>query len=304
MAGRKRRRRRSFNVPHVAGDGDAVVPAAQLPTGHRHRQLLRAGVLAVAFAVAVGVGPWMWRPAARPAPLRAAIIDELGVTDPNPQLIEASRGTLAQAGYKVDVYEGDQVTVDLFRDLPSRGYQLVIVRGHSAGETSKVDPVTHVTTQTPLVSLFTSELYSTRDYVDDQRSLRLDVVQISHSYPEGAFGNGVHVANPPNTSYFGITPSFMELSARGRFKGTTVLLMGCDAVGSEGMARALIEKGAGVVAGWDGQVSVGHTDEALSHVLQHVIVEGLAPRDAVIATMKEIGPDPAFGSKFVAYPAG
>lgn len=242
------------------------------------------------------------RPAGGPAPLRAAIIDELGLTDPNPALIEESRETLVQAGYAVDVYPNDKVTVDLFRDLPKRGYQLVIIRGHSSGENSKVDPKTNAVTREPLVSLFTAELYSTERYVEDQRSRRLDIVQIARSYPEGAFGEGVRVANPPNDRYFGITPAFMEESARGRFRGTTVLLMGCDAVNSDGMAAALIRKGAGVVAGWDGPVSAGHTDAALAHVLRHFVVEGLAPAEAVAATTKDIGPDPSFGANFIAYP--
>jgi hypothetical protein len=298
MSGRKRRKRRNFDAPRIAEDG--ATASGRRSSGRRRWIAVTAVVLAI--AVAAGAAFWTLRPKGGPAPLRAAIIDELGLTDPNPSLIEKSQKMLVQAGYAVDLYPSDQVTVDLFRDLPKRGYKLVIVRGHSAGENSKVDPTTHAVTQEPLVSLFTSEPYSTERHVEDQRSRRLDVVQIGHRYPEGAFGNGVQVANPPNDRYFGITPAFMEDSAQGRFKGTTVLLMGCDAVNSDGMAAALIKKGAGVVAGWDGPVSVGHTDEALGHVLQHFVVDGLAPGDAVAATMTDIGPDPAFGAKFIAYP--
>jgi hypothetical protein len=254
-------------------------------------------------AAAAGAGFSVLRPEQGPAQRRAAIIDELGITDPNPTLIARTRDTLAQAGYAVDVYPNEQVTVDLYRDLPGRGYQVVIIRGHSSGEQAAVDPKTGAATQEPLVSLFTSEPYSKDRHVDDQRARRLNVVQIAHSYPEGAFGDA-RVSNPPNDRYFGITPLFMEHSARGRFKNTTVLLMGCDAANSDGMAAALIRKGAGVVAGWDGPVSVGHTDAALEHVLNHVFVDGLAPRDAVAATMTDIGPDPSFGAKLVAYPKG
>jgi hypothetical protein len=112
----------------------------------------------------------------------------------------------------------------------------------------------------------------------------------------------VQVADPPADRYFGITPAFMETGAQGRFNRTTILLMGCDAVNSDGMAAALIRKGAGAVAGWDGPVTVDHTDDALAHVLQHLIVDGHALSDAVAATMSDIGPDPAFGAKFIAYP--
>ena len=294
------RRKRRYVKPSPSSIG---IEAPRGASPRRRAVLIAAAALAVVALLAGGMAAFVLVDAGGgPARPRAAIIDELGVTDPNPTLLEQSRQSLVDAGYAVDMYPNDQVTVDLFRRLPERGYRLVIIRGHSAGENSRTDPNTHAVVQEPLISLFTSEPYSRERYVDDQRALRLDIVQIGHSYVEGQFGAGVQVANPPNDRYFGITPAFMENSAKGKFRGTTVLLMGCDAANTDGMASALIKKGAGVVAGWDGPVSVEHTDAALAHVLQHLLSGKLDPGAAVAATMADIGPDPSFGAKFIAYP--
>ena len=39
---------------------------------------------------------------------------------------------LRDAGYSVSYYQGEQVTVDFYRELAARNYDLVILRVHSA----------------------------------------------------------------------------------------------------------------------------------------------------------------------------
>ena len=69
---------------------------------------------------------------------RAVILDQLSLTQPNPDFISQVRGTLAAAGYTVEYIAGEDVTVDIYRSLPDRGYDLVILRVH-AGITTEVN---------------------------------------------------------------------------------------------------------------------------------------------------------------------
>lgn len=287
-----RRKRRYFRAPR--GDADRVAPRRDRRTSRR-RWWLAVAVIVPVVVLAAMVAFLNLRAGGAPDLPRAAIIDQLELTDPNPSLIEKARQTLVDAGYAVDYFPSERVTVDLYRRLPARGYKLMIVRSHSWGEQERRDPGTGGFFRVPLISLFTSEPYATDRYIDDQRERRLDAVGITRRQADGTLGIG-------DDRYFGITPAFIEREALGRFAGTIVLLMGCDGLNTDGMAQALLKKGAQSVAGWDGQVTPGHTDDALARLLQHLVTDRLDLHEAVARTMSEIGPDPAYGAKLVAYP--
>ena len=72
---------------------------------------------------------------------RAVIVDQLSLTQPNPEFISDARGTLAAAGYTVEYIPGEDVTVDIYRSLPDRDYDLVLLRVH-AGITTEVNEAT------------------------------------------------------------------------------------------------------------------------------------------------------------------
>ena len=61
---------------------------------------------------------------------RAVIVDGIGFTRPNPSFIQGVMEILEDAGLKVDVYVGEDVTIDLLRRIG--GYGLLILRLHSA----------------------------------------------------------------------------------------------------------------------------------------------------------------------------
>ena len=54
---------------------------------------------------------------------KAAIVDQLSLTYPNQTFIETATNTLKQAGYSVDYYPGEKVTVEFYRNLPTHGYE-------------------------------------------------------------------------------------------------------------------------------------------------------------------------------------
>jgi hypothetical protein len=97
--------------------------------------------------------------------LRAAILDQLSLYLPNQTFIENTTSILTNAGFHVDYYPGNEITVDFFRRLPSLGYRLIIMRVHS-GLMFKENKITKN------VTFFTSETYSTSKYVMEQRVIK------------------------------------------------------------------------------------------------------------------------------------
>ncbi len=209
----------------------------------------------------------------------AAIVDQLSLTQPNPTFADRATELLQRAGYRVDYFPGEQVTVDFYRNLPSFGYDLIVLRVH-AGITTEVGQITGKKTQTEYVSLFTSEPYSKTKYPEEQ---------IGRLGASRYYGGG--------EEYFGIAPGFIEKSMRGRFDKTLIVMMGCDGLRSQRTARAFLDKGASAFVSWSKPVSASHTDAATERLLEHLLIEGLTVPDAVAQTRAEVGPDPSYGAE-------
>jgi len=210
--------------------------------------------------------------------LKAAIIDQLSLTFPNQTFIETATNTLKQAGYTVDYYPGEKVTVEFYKNLPTHGYKIIILRVHSAiGKEGE-----------PPVSLFTSELYDKTRYVYEQLTDQLTGVYYNVSGEEQI--------------YFGILPNFVWSSMNGRFQNSIIIMMGCHGLTYTGMAKEFVEKGAKVYISWSVSVSASHTDLATTHLLQHFLIEKLTLKHSVQETFKEVGFDPTYGSLLIYYP--
>ena len=210
---------------------------------------------------------------------QAAIVDQLSLTQPNPAFVDAATKILEEAGYAVDYHPGEEVTVEFYRSFPAQPYDLIIYRVHSALGREDGEPADWVT-------LFTSDPYHESWYVDEQKTRRLSKVSY---YEDG----------PP---YFGIMPQFVRSSMKGNLQGSTVVLMGCDGLATETIAKALVDKGAKAVVSWNGLVTGDHTDAAAEQLLRHLATDGLPLAEAVNKTAAEIGPDPTYGSTLRLYP--
>jgi hypothetical protein len=217
--------------------------------------------------------------------LRAAIVDQLSLYLPNQAFIENSTSILENAGFDVDYYSGNEVTVDFFRRLPSLGYKLIIMRVHS-GLMFKEDKITKN------VTFFTSEPYSTTKYVMEQ--LRDEVVPAIVSFTP------TFMEDEP--VYFAITPEFVRSSMEGRFENTVIVMMGCNGLTYTPMAEALIQRGALVYIGWNLPVSIDYVDNATLHLLNGLISERKTILDAVMDTRREVGTDPTYDAELVFYP--
>ena len=53
------------------------------------------------------------------AETKAAIVDQLYSLQPNPIFVDGMVEELEAGGFEVDIYQGDEVTVDLYRKLPT-----------------------------------------------------------------------------------------------------------------------------------------------------------------------------------------
>lgn len=217
-----------------------------------------------------------------PQPPRAVIVDQLSLTAPNPDFIERATEMLEAAGYAVDYVPGEEVTVDYYRSLPKRDYELVLLRTHASRRLADGE-------LTDDSSLFTSEGYSPRRHVQDQRDGRLSISRFD-------------VGDHEDDAYFGIPADFITSSMDGSFTGATVVLMGCDVLRGERLAGAFVEKGAGAVVGWDGPVSASHTDAATLNLLEHLLNGAVTVQQATEAAMAEVGPDPFYESGLLSYP--
>jgi len=220
-------------------------------------------------------------PDAVPAePRRAAVIDQLYTLQPNPAFIEKVTGQLEDCGFAVDLYQGDEVTVDLYRRLSGLGYRLIIFRAHSGLLSGDGDVVRKT-------SLFTNEEYSERKHVAAQLADQLAKARIDQRFPY----------------VFSIREEFVTEGMEGRFDGTVIVMMGCSCLRLEDLAGAFVFRGASSYLGWHATVELGYVDRATPYLLRQLCGEGATIKSAVADTMAAVGPDPTYGARLKYYPA-
>ncbi|UCH86347.1 MAG: hypothetical protein JSU97_07385 [Dehalococcoidia bacterium] len=217
---------------------------------------------------------------------RAVIVDQLSLSQPNPDFAASATDILEQADYAVDYFSGEQVTVDFYRNLPTHDYDLIILRVHS-GIAEETDITTGETTQREYVSLFTGEPYRRDKYPNE---------------PRGRLGKATYYEGAP--PLFGIGPEFITHSMEGSFDKALIVLMGCDGLRSQRTAQAFLDKGASAFVSWTRSVSASHTDAATERLLEKLLVEELPVGDAVAQTAAEVGPDPSYGAELRMLPEG
>ena len=210
---------------------------------------------------------------------RAAIIDQLYNLQPNEAFIEQTTRYLEDYGFEVDLYQGDAVTVDLYRELPTYGYKLILFRVHSG--LLGVDP--KVTNRT---WLFTAEPYSKTKHLTEQLT---DQVTYAKPYDDTPW-------------IFAISAKFIAESMKGQLSNTAIIMMGCDCLHFEDLAQAFIQKGASTYIAWDVSVLLDYVDDATITLVEKLCSEELTIGAAVAQTMDEKGPDPDYGAVLNYYP--
>lgn len=204
--------------------------------------------------------------------LRAAIVDGLALTRPNPSFTSRVKETLEGAGLSVDIYEGEDVTIDLLRGIG--GYGLLILRLHSA-----------VDEKYGFLYLFSAERFNKT----------LCEIKFGEEYSKGIIREGKTFENE---SYFALMADFLGYMNWGGLDGSIIILMGCSgASSSHAINRLLNERGVRAVIAWDGYVDLEYTDMVAIKLIEEVYARGLSFEEAVEKVMEEHGPDPIWKSK-------
>ena len=214
-----------------------------------------------------------------PGELKAAIVDQLYVLQPNQDFIQQTTQELEDYGLEVDLYQDDEITVDLYRQLPGLGYKVIIFRTHSGllgmeGEIIK------------RTCLFTNEPYNQTKHVAEQLSDQLAMARIDEHHDW----------------VFAIGDEFVTQSMEEQFANTVIIMMGCSCLYLDDLAQAFIEKGASTYLGWDVAVDLSYVDDAAISLVQNLCGENLTVKKAVAKTMAEKGPDPHYGAELKYYP--
>ncbi len=233
---------------------------------------------------------------------KAAIIDQLYSDIPNENFHKKATEYLEGAGYQVDIFTTEQVTIDFYKKLPSMNYDYVIIRTHGATDKNDQNSVT----------LFTGEKYQEDMYITEQlfghakrvTPLSLLTFDTTSDNSEWAIVNDTYRerSSPVNTEsssseeYFAITPKLIDEAMEGRFSGTTFVLGGCSTMKSNSMAESLVRRGASAVVGWDDDVVSAQNDIVVLALLEELFVyKGTLP-EAVDSVMEKF-PIEKFGGK-------
>ena len=90
---------------------------------------IAAGLVLVSVLVAVGLVAWsLTTEVSSDGPRTAVIVDQLSLTVPNQAFVTAAPGLPEEAGYRVDYYSGDEITVDFYTTLPTRVCDYIVMR--------------------------------------------------------------------------------------------------------------------------------------------------------------------------------
>jgi hypothetical protein len=211
---------------------------------------------------------------------RAAIIDQLYSLQPNGVIISDVIQELEAYGFNVDLYQGDDVTVDLYRKLPSYGYSLIIFRAHSGLLGSEGEMIKRT-------CLFTNEPYRETKHVTEQLTDQLAMARINEHHPW----------------VFGIGDEFVTRSMEGQFDNTVIIMMGCSTLYLDDLAQAFVQKGTSIYLGWDAAVSLSYVDQATPILITNLCSKNMTVKKAVAETMAGVGPDPDYGAYLKYYPS-
>jgi hypothetical protein len=206
--------------------------------------------------------------------LKAAIIDGLSEEFPNPEFVKDTTDILNSGGYRVDYYNSSKVTVDMYKNLPENGYNLIILRIHSAPMDGN----------SPGAAFFTSEsqqgLYFTEQL--------LGWVRRAKTLTRG-------------DRYYAVTPGFFVEAMKGNFNDTVLVTMSCYGAIDDTMANIFLAKGAEAYLGWDEKVTANHMDEITHILLREYIDNEKTLQESVSYVMEEHGSDPFYDSKLILF---
>lgn len=202
----------------------------------------------------------------------ALVADSLAEDYPNPGLIDHIARVLREAGYRVEVYYNESVSMELYSRLT--GYDVVILRIHGGKAVYRgPDGGLH-----RINGLFTG-----LPWREEYEPYRASWVA-TRAFPYGS-----------NRAYLAVLPRFFEERLVGRFRpGSVVVVASCYSLYTRDIADALAEKGLSGFIGWRGPVTVEYMDRALRLLVDKVFLENKTWEEAVGEVNRLLGPDPYY----------
>jgi len=217
----------------------------------------------------------------------AAIIDQLADIIPNNGHQRKAIKYLENAGYDVDVYTTEDITVDFFKKLPSMNYKFIYIRTHSL-EVAELGDATF---------LFTGEKYDVNKHIAEQLSGHVrKAVPISDQLPDEMITNATLYEE---SMYFTIGPKLIDELMIGEFPQTNIIIAGCESVRTLDLAKSFLFRGADAVVGWDRSVNSLENDNAMLALLKEILINKIGIHDAINLVNEEFAPDLQYSSKLL-----
>jgi len=208
----------------------------------------------------------------------AAIIDQLHDNIPNKLYQQKALEYLENAGYDVDVYTTEDITVDFYKKLPSMNYKFIYIRTHS----------TEVVELENSTFLFSGEKYDINKYIPEQLSGQVGRgIQI---YDQSLIDELIKNDLPlPDKTYFTIGSKLVDELMIGEFPQTVIIIGGCESARTKDLANSLIYRGASAVIGWDSSIGSFENDRVMDALLEEVLINKIGFYDAILSVMEEFG---------------
>lgn len=245
-------------------------------------------VTIASFAVVLISGFWLTDTLSNPdknQTPKAAIIDQLYPVSPNEDLNFQLTNELERSGFTVDIFRGNDVTVDFYRGLAKKNYTIIIIRSHSgAAKHNSLDIYPTIVT-----CLFTNTPYT------PYNNLKYTKEQLNDEIFPATLEND-------ERCLIAIGPKFITDSMVGNFNNTMIVIDGCSGLHFDDLAQAFIKKGASAYFAWDKQVYLDYVDGATLSLVKNLCSERLSVSAAVKATMTEKGKDPNSNASLQYYP--
>jgi len=244
----------------------------------KKKLLLVAWIVAVVIGITLSLSPLSFQNDSQfeimdSGTPKAVIIDQLHNELPSKDFQNKVTEYLTGAGYKVDLYTTDEITIDFYKKLPAMNYEYIVIRSHALGE-GMVDKS---------ASLFTGEKYSEHKYIKEQFL--------------GHIGRGVPILYGEmmkldgdrimDKTYYVIGSKFVEEFMVGNFQNSTIILAGCETAKDSKLAESFLKRGASEVIGWTGLVDSTNNVLVVLDVLDKTLGSGIEMKDAIQLTMKK-----------------
>ena len=240
--------------------------------GRRWKASLPVMMISLAVAGLMIITLIGWR-----ASKEAVVLDVLSKDYPNPEFIKEVRNILESRGFKVHFYDHGNVSLEIFRTLPSRGYELVIIRTHGGR------------IRQPAGLMSVGGVFVERCGPGD--------------YPEYTRAGYLLRGRPflSNETYCVAPPHFISDRMLGRFPSSLIIVMACYTGDNEALATSFLHKGAEAYVGFRGEVSPQYADAFTIQLLRNLYQGNMTLEDAFNQALDLLGEDALFGGRAAIY---